>query len=274
MPQHVANRSRRTTLLTWLVTIAIVPALVLAVRTVTRLTGDTASITLDSSGPGRPGVTPEAGQPAGTSSRVVVSLGTGTLSTPPTTASPTTASTGPAPTTTPHPGPDGSADRGSARATRPGSSRSVGATPSRTASAKPGSSAPAGSGRAADVLTLTNQRRAAAGCPALWVDPRLARAAQDHAADMVARHYFDHVTPDGREPGDRAEAAGFTEPVGENIAVGYSSAAEVMAGWMASSGHRANILNCSYTAIGIGYDAGVVKQTWGPGSWVQVFGIA
>jgi uncharacterized protein YkwD len=90
---------------------------------------------------------------------------------------------------------------------------------------------------------------------------------------MVVHHYFDHNSQDGRSPFDRMKAAGFTGgSMAENIAVGYSSAAAVVDGWMNSEGHRRNILNCAYTMIGIGYDGGQVKPEWGNGSWVQDFG--
>ena len=90
---------------------------------------------------------------------------------------------------------------------------------------------------------------------------------------MVRRHYMDHTNPDGQDPGDRISAAGFHgNGWGENIAAGYSTAQRVFAAWMNSDGHRANILNCKFNRIGIGYDDGQVKSEWGPGSWVQDFG--
>ncbi|WP_350278645.1 CAP domain-containing protein [Kribbella sp. HUAS MG21] len=123
------------------------------------------------------------------------------------------------------------------------------------------------------MLTLTNQERAKAGCGPLRTNKALTTAAEAHAADMVAQHYFAHDSLDGRSPFDRMKAAGFTGgAMAENIAVGYSSAAAVVEGWMNSDGHRKNILNCEYTMIGIGYDSGVVKPEWGNGSWVQNFG--
>ena len=122
------------------------------------------------------------------------------------------------------------------------------------------------------VLTLTNAHREENGCGPLKIDTRLIKAARGHAADMVERTFFDHVNPDGKSPSDRAQAAGFPSGVGENIAVGYTDAEAVMNGWMNSSGHRANILNCDYTVIGIGYAAGTVLPEYGPGAWVQVFG--
>ncbi|HWD82800.1 MAG TPA: CAP domain-containing protein [Kribbella sp.] len=123
------------------------------------------------------------------------------------------------------------------------------------------------------MLTLTNQERAKSGCGPLTFDTSLTNAAEEHAADMVDQHYFAHDSLDGRSPFDRMKAAGFRGgSMAENIAVGYSTPAAVVAGWMKSPGHRANILNCGYTVIGIGYDPGQVKPDWGNGSWVQDFG--
>jgi uncharacterized protein YkwD len=117
----------------------------------------------------------------------------------------------------------------------------------------------------AEVTRLTNAERAKAGCGALRIDARLTAAARGHSADMVDRDYFSHTSPDGRGPGDRAEAAGYPRWSGENIAAGYSTAAAVVQGWMNSEGHRANILNCSSTATGVGYDAR-------GNMWTQMFG--
>jgi uncharacterized protein YkwD len=123
------------------------------------------------------------------------------------------------------------------------------------------------------VLALTNQERAKAGCGPLRTNSALTKAAQAHASDMVDQHYFAHDSLDGRSPFDRMKAAGFKGgAMAENIAVGYSSPSAVVTGWMNSPGHRANILNCTYTMIGIGYDSGQVKPDWGNGSWVQDFG--
>jgi uncharacterized protein YkwD len=116
-----------------------------------------------------------------------------------------------------------------------------------------------------EVVRLTNLERAAAGCGALHVDPRLTAAAQGHSADMANRGYFSHTTPEGATPWDRAESAGYPNPSAENIAMGYRTAAAVVAGWMGSAGHRANIVNCASHAIGVGYDS--------PGFyWTQLFG--
>ncbi|MEV6282578.1 CAP domain-containing protein [Kribbella sp. NPDC051770] len=124
-----------------------------------------------------------------------------------------------------------------------------------------------------EVLDLTNAARRNQGCRPLQLDDSLVEAAGRHASDMVRRHYMDHTNPDGQGPGDRISAAGFHgNSWGENIAAGYDTAQRVFAAWMNSDGHRANILNCKFNRIGIGYDDGQVKQQWGPGSWVQDFG--
>lgn len=147
--------------------------------------------------------------------------------------------------------------------------------PSHTATPAPKPTNPSGgSGTAeAQVLALTNQERAKSGCGPLRMNSALTKAAEAHAADMVDEHFFAHDSLDGRSPFDRMKAAGFKGgAMAENIAVGYSSAAAVVKGWMNSPGHRQNILNCTYTLIGIGYDSGQVKPEWGNGSWVQDFG--
>ncbi|MER6332089.1 sigma-70 family RNA polymerase sigma factor [Streptomyces sp. NPDC001034] len=118
------------------------------------------------------------------------------------------------------------------------------------------------------VVALVNKERASAGCAPLTEDPRLQQAAQAHSDDMAARHFFDHVNPDGADPGQRITAAGYRwSAYGENIAMGQQSPASVMDAWMNSSGHRANILNCSFKNIGVG----VHKGAGGPW-WTQDFG--
>ncbi|MFF0364432.1 sigma-70 family RNA polymerase sigma factor [Streptomyces fungicidicus] len=126
-------------------------------------------------------------------------------------------------------------------------------------------SAPAAAGPAADVLSLTNTERAKAGCGPVKSDDRLARAAQLHSEDMSANDYFSHTGQNGSSFVDRAKAQGHPSPGAENIARGQSSAASVMDAWMNSSGHRANILNCSLTSLGVG----VTESDW---TWTQVFG--
>ncbi|MGW5618218.1 CAP domain-containing protein [Streptomyces sp. NPDC003877] len=129
---------------------------------------------------------------------------------------------------------------------------------------------PAGLERtAATVTDLTNRARAGAGLPPLAVDPVLTAAAQAHSADMVARAFYAHTAPDGSRPWDRAAAAGSTRrAIGENIACGQRSPADVVEGWMNSPGHRANILRPDFTHIGIGFAGGGRAGTY----WTQMFG--
>ncbi|MDH6521210.1 uncharacterized protein YkwD/stress response protein SCP2 [Streptomyces sp. SAI-208] len=129
---------------------------------------------------------------------------------------------------------------------------------------------PAALARTADeVVGLTNRERARAGLPALAVDPLLGRAAQAYSTDMAARAFYSHTSPEGTRPWDRAAAAGSgRRSIGENIACGQRSAAEVVEGWMNSPGHRANILRPGFTHIGIGFAGGGPAGTY----WTQLFG--
>ncbi len=123
----------------------------------------------------------------------------------------------------------------------------------------------------AEVVALTNAERSAAGLRPLAVDPGLAMAAQAHSADMVARDFHAHTTPEGRQPWDRAAAAGCRHRgIGENIACGQRGAADVVHGWMNSPGHRANILSPGFDEIGVGYTKGSLAGTY----WTQLFGTA
>jgi uncharacterized protein YkwD len=212
----------------------------------------------------------------GTDTRTSINQPEGGVTVPPTSASagPTaTASprTSAPSTTSPAPAPTSPPARTTAPVAAPTSTGRL-----TTAALPPTASPPAAEPLSAQeqaVLTMTNADRADAGCGPLKVDTRLQAAASAHAVDMVDRHYFSHTSPDGQDPSERAEAAGFPSGAGENIAMGYPTASAVMAGWMASSGHRANILNCSYTVIGVGYDPGTIRAGFAPGSWVQMFGV-
>jgi uncharacterized protein YkwD len=120
---------------------------------------------------------------------------------------------------------------------------------------------------AAGILTLVNQEREKVGCEPLRADASLDSLAQNFSDDMAARDFFDHTDPDGATPWDRADAAGVEGLGGENIARGQADAKSVMESWMNSEGHRANILNCDYTRLGVGVHTG----TGGPW-WTQDFG--
>ncbi|GAA3564759.1 hypothetical protein GCM10022419_051770 [Nonomuraea rosea] len=115
------------------------------------------------------------------------------------------------------------------------------------------------------VVKLTNEARAKKGCRPLVHDAKLHLAAERHSADMAANNYFDHNSRDGRTFDKRIKAAGFSfRLAGENIAKGQPTAASVVKAWLNSPGHRANIMNCSFTHIGVGHAAK------GP-TWTQDF---
>ncbi|SDG35639.1 Uncharacterized conserved protein YkwD, contains CAP (CSP/antigen 5/PR1) domain [Lentzea fradiae] len=113
---------------------------------------------------------------------------------------------------------------------------------------------PAGQTPEQAVLSLVNDARAAKGCKALVIDDRITTAAQAHSTDMASKNYFSHTSQDGRTFDVRMKAAGYPRPGGENIAMGYRTAAQVVDGWMKSQGHRENIENCSFTTMGVGLD--------------------
>lgn len=102
------------------------------------------------------------------------------------------------------------------------------------------------------VLDLVNQERAKAGLQPLRMNGNLSSMAMVKAQDMYDHHYFDHQSPTYGSPFDMMKARGIAySTAGENIAQGQTSPAEVMNEWMNSPGHRANILNGSFTQIGI-----------------------
>jgi uncharacterized protein YkwD len=137
----------------------------------------------------------------------------------------------------------------------PSSTPTPGPTPP-TKTAPPAQPPPEPSGLTepeAAVFLMVNQERAKVGCTLLTVDSRLTTAARRHSADMAARGYFDHTTPEGVDFATRITRAGYHwSTAGENIAEGQRTAASVMLAWMKSPGHRANILNCAYRNIGVG----------------------
>jgi len=130
------------------------------------------------------------------------------------------------------------------------------------------------------VLELVNAARAAprrsgtqsfGASPPLRESAALRLAAERHAADMARRAYFDHVGRDGSSPQERISRAGYAWSIsGENLALGRMSAAEAVAGWLASPGHCANIMDPRFTESGVALATGrgAERATY----WVQTFG--
>jgi len=103
--------------------------------------------------------------------------------------------------------------------------------------------------------------------PALTEHPALMTAGVLHAQDMAAHNFFSHTGSDGSDPGTRMRRAGYTRLTawGENIADGQATPELVMAAWMNSAGHRANILNPGFVHIGVGRYLGLTVQCFATG---------
>jgi uncharacterized protein YkwD len=131
---------------------------------------------------------------------------------------------------------------------------------------------------AARVLDLVNQARAQGRrCGAQDFPPTaplaeaqpLEAAARAHARDMANGGFFEHRGSNGSQPRDRVRASGYRARLtGENIAFGPESAEEVVAGWLASPGHCANIMDGRFRHTGVGFAEG---RKAGHYYWVQTF---
>ncbi len=119
-----------------------------------------------------------------------------------------------------------------------------------------------------EVIQRTNLERLKAGARPLRANGTLMRIAQAHAEDMARRGYFAHANPEGVQPWQRAESAGYRyTQVGENIVMGARTADSATKLWMDSPGHKANILEPKYVETGVGIAAGKRGTIM-----VQVFG--
>jgi uncharacterized protein YkwD len=117
---------------------------------------------------------------------------------------------------------------------------------------------------------LCGRQRFAAARPLAW-NASLGAAAQGHSKAMAYGNYFSHRDPDGDTAADRARAAGFRgRQIGENIAAGQGSPNKAMAGWLASPGHCANLMNPMFTQVGAAYamDARSDQGVY----WTMMFG--
>ena len=116
-----------------------------------------------------------------------------------------------------------------------------------------------------EVIRLVNEHRKKNGLSPLTYDWQLARVARYKSQDMKDNRYFSHTSPVYGSPFQMMKSFGISyRSAGENIARGQKTPAAVVDAWMDSPGHRKNILNPSYTHIGVGYVA--------DGSyWTQMF---
>jgi uncharacterized protein YkwD len=135
------------------------------------------------------------------------------------------------------------------------------------------------------VLCLINRERAENGRAPLIVNPKLEQAAEGHCAELIADDYFAHISPSGETPVDRIRTTGYIPgpsvgyAIGENLAWGtysLSTPQAIVAAWIASPGHLANILEAQYTETGIGVTPAVPSSLaeGAPGAtYGQEFGV-
>lgn len=116
------------------------------------------------------------------------------------------------------------------------------------------------------IVNLTNKERAAAGKSDLTINEDLNKSAALKLEDMFTNQYFEHVSPAGLSVVDLAVKSGYQYiVVGENLALGgFKDDAAVVAAWMASPGHKANILDPRFKDIGVAVGKGMYKgrMTW------------
>ena len=111
-----------------------------------------------------------------------------------------------------------------------------------------------------DIISLTNSERSNKGMRTLSESPSLSQAAALKAAHMFKQNYWAHFAPDGTSPWYFFDEVNYGYSfAGENLAKDFQSSSGVVAGWMASTaGHRENILNSSFTEIGVAVKNGVL----------------
>ncbi|MDG4779661.1 CAP domain-containing protein [Micromonospora sp. WMMD961] len=184
-----------------------------------------------------------------------------TLAAPSPSAAPSSAQPSPSPSKVVKPTP---AQSRTTAASRRGAERST--APSTTSGSGSGGSSGTVSSQAREVVDLVNAERAKAGCKALSIDDKLMTAAQKHSQDQADHQNMSHTGSDGSNAGVRLDRVGYAwRTYGENVAWNQKTPTSVMDAWMNSSGHRANILNCAFTEIGVG-----IANSNGP-YWTQVF---
>ena len=119
-----------------------------------------------------------------------------------------------------------------------------------------------------EVLNLVNKERKANDLKPLTLNKELSNVANIKSRDMIEKGYFDHTSPTYGSPFDMMKKFNISyNTAGENIAMGQKTPSEVMNSWMNSSGHRANILNSTYTELGVG----IQKDSNGTIYWTQMF---
>jgi uncharacterized protein YkwD len=137
--------------------------------------------------------------------------------------------------------------------------------------------------RAQALARVNSYRAAGASCgaqgsfppaPALAWNDALTQASLGHSDDMMALNFFSHTGSSGSSVGQRATAAGYVwSTVGENIAAGQTTVDIVMAGWLASPGHCANLMNARFRDIGLACVSGTASNSYRT-YWTMTLGAA
>lgn len=118
------------------------------------------------------------------------------------------------------------------------------------------------------IIGLVNSDRIDQGLPKLSLNENLNLAAMAKAYDMISNHYFAHTSPKGVSPWAFIKDVGYNYAyAGENLAIGYQDAQDLMNSWMNSPAHRANILSPNYQDVGL-----AVIQSENSTLVVQMFG--
>ncbi len=199
----------------------------------------------------------------------------GPVTTPSVTVSGEPARPSATPTATPAPSPTAVTLPAATSVPAPATSRAVARTtppaPPPPASPRPSPESSRVTDLENQVTTLINRERERAGCARVRTDERMRTAARRHSADMAEHDYFSHTGRNGSSFVDRLADAGYPrrDAAGENIAYGYPTAQSVVDAWMASTGHRNNILNCDARATGVG-----LAYQGRTAYWTQEFGRA
>lgn len=111
-----------------------------------------------------------------------------------------------------------------------------------------------------NLIALTNQKRLTNYLPPLEVNDKLGQAAENKCRDMIAKNYFNHTDPNGKRFWEWIKEADYNYIyAGENLAMDFSDDKDVIAAWLASPTHRANILSPKFTQIGIAIKEGLIN---------------
>ena len=123
------------------------------------------------------------------------------------------------------------------------------------------------------IVDAMNRERVARGLTPLRINQRLMLAANDRVGDMLSKHYFDHVSPDGINPFQWVVREGYDyRQAGENLAIGYRTPDDVVDGWMHSPAHRANLLGEAFDEVGVAVSLQSPMRSYGAPLVVALYG--